>query len=554
MSLWVELRTQFVVLVLLCLPGTLIAAQQPADLVVQNAKVLTLDAARPSADGFAVTNSRFSFVGTNDEVGAYIGPDTRVVDLAGAVVLPGLIDAHLHGVPTYPEGHRLHQVGLSSATTDRMATLVTRLANQARARPAGDWILGFGYEDTVLGGHPDRSVLDRVSTEHPVYIVHSSGHRAVANTLALELSGVSNQTIDPPGGAFLRAADGTLNGILLESASEPLRAAQTSTPSLDELMTGVETTLKTFSANGLTTVVDATPYSSAWLYPVYRALSDAGRLPVRVVVMVPLDMLEAFEPADFKQDDWLSIGPVKVFHGNSLSGRTAWLSEPYLGRPEDFGIAPARWQHELNAIVRSIDEKGMQAAIHSNGDREIDMVLKAFESLPENLSAMEHRHRIEHASVMTRPLLERAKKAGLVLALHSYVFEHGDKMEDYGASRWDWMHAHRSALDMGIPVAGNSDYPISAAEPMLRFQSLLTRRARNGKVYGAKQRIGFIEAVESFTLGAAYSVFQEKTKGSITPGKLADFVVLDGDPETLPAGSLSEIGIVSTWVGGREAP
>ncbi len=319
-------------------------------------------------------------------------------------------------------------------------------------------------------------------------------------------------------------------------------------------MTGVETTLKTLSANGLTTVVDATPYPSAWLYPVYRALSDAGRLPVRVVVMVPLDMLEAFEPADFKQDDWLSIGPVKVFHGNSLSGRTAWLSEPYVGRPEDFGIAPARWQHELNAIVRSIDEKGMQAAIHSNGDREIDMVLKAFESLPENLSAMEHRHRIEHASVMTRPLLERAKKAGLVLALHSYVFEHGDKMEDYGASRWDWMHAHRSALDMGIPVAGNSDYPISAAEPMLRFQSLLTRRARNGKVYGAKQRIGFLEAVESFTLGAAYSVFQEKTKGSITPGKLADFVVLDGDPATLPAASLSEVGIVSTWVGGREAP
>ncbi len=554
MSLWVEMRTQFVVLVLLCLPGSLIAAQQPADLVVRNAKALTMDAARPSADGFAITDSRFSFVGTNDELAAYVGPDTRVIDLAGAVVLPGLIDAHLHGVPTYPAGHRLHQVDLSSATTDRMATLVTRLTKQAQARPRGEWILGFGYEDTVLGGHPDRFVLDRVSTEHPVYVVHSSGHRAVANTLALELSGVSAETSDPPGGAFLRNADGKLNGILLESASEPLRAAQQSTPLLAELMTGVETTLKGFSTNGLTTVVDATPYRRAWLYPVYRALRDAGRLPVRVVVMVPLDMLEAFEPEDYKQDDWLSIGPVKVFHGNSLSGRTAWLSEPYVGRPDDFGIPPARSQSELNAIVRSIHEKGMQAAIHSNGDREIDMVLIAFENLPKQPSATARRHRIEHASVMTLPLLERTKQAGLVLALHSYVFEHGDKMEDYGAARWDWMHAHRSALDMGIPVAGNSDYPVSAAQPLLRFQSLLTRRARNGKVYGAKQRIGFREAVETFTLGAAYSVFQENTKGSITAGKFADFVVLDRDPETTPVGHLSEIGIVSTWVGGREAP
>ena len=544
----------WVVLVLLCLSGSLVAAQLPADLVVRNAKVLTMDVARPSAEGFAVADARFSFIGSNDELATHIGPDTRVVDLAGAVVLPGLIDAHLHGVPTYPAGHRLHQVGLSSATTGQMATLVTRLAKQARARPAGDWILGFGYEDTVLGGHPDRSVLDRVSTEHPVYIVHSSGHRAVANTLALELSGVSDETPDPPGGAFLRGADGKPNGIVLESASEPLRAAQKSTPSLDELMTGVETTLKEFSANGLTTVVDATPYRRAWLYPVYRALRDADRLPVRVVVMVPLDMLEEFEPLDFKEDDWLSIGPVKVFHGNSLSGRTAWLSEPYLGRPEDFGIPPARSQTELNAIVHSIHEKGMQAAIHSNGDREIDMVLTAIENLPENRSAMERRHRIEHASVMNRPLLDRVKQAGLVLALHSYVFEHGDKMEDYGASRWDWMHAHRSALDMGIPVAGNSDYPISAAQPMLRLQSLLTRRARNGKVYGAKQRIGFREAVETFTLGAAYSVFQEKTKGSITPGKLADFVVLDRDPETTSAGSLSEVGIVSTWVAGLQSP
>jgi predicted amidohydrolase YtcJ len=315
-------------------------------------------------------------------------------------------------------------------------------------------------------------------------------------------------------------------------------------------MTGVERTLRNFSVNGLTTVVDATPSRRTWLFPVYSALRDAGRLPIRVVVMVPADMFEDIELAEFKQDEWLSIGAVKVFHGNSLSGRTAWLSEPYLGRPDDYGIPPARSQAELNALVQAIQSKGMQAAIHSNGDREIDMVLTAFEQLA-NPEAGDHRHRIEHASVMNRDLLQRARQADVVLALHSYVYEHGDKMEDYGASRWDWMHAHRSALDMGIPVAGNSDFPVSAAIPMLRLQSLVTRRARNGRVYGAKQRIGFMEALRTFTLGAAYSIFAEQRIGSIEAGKLADFVVVDRDPSTTRPSRLSEVGVVSTWVGGQ---
>jgi predicted amidohydrolase YtcJ len=541
-----------IVVCVLCALTVTVYAQGPADLVVRNAKVLTMNANQSVAQGFAVVDSRFSFVGTSSELEALVGPDTKVIDLGGKVVLPGLIDAHLHPVPQYPQGHRLHQVDLKSATTKDMASLIARLSKQAGVRPKGDWILGFGYEDTVLGGHPDRSNLDRVSTDHPVYIVHSSGHRAVANTLALELAGVTDAVRDPPGGGFARGPDGKLNGILLESASDPLRAAQQSKPSLEELMTGVEVTLSAFVEKGLTTVVDATPSSRSWLFPVYSALRDAGRLPIRVVAMLPLDLFGEVDPAHLKQDDWLSVGPVKVFHGNSLSGRTAWLSEHYLGRPDDFGIPPGRSQDELNEIVRSIDQSGMQAAIHSNGDREIDMVLTAFEKLAVKPSGKSPRHRIEHASVMTQPLLDRTKQAGLVLALHSYVYEHGDKMEDYGAARWDWMHANRTALEMGIPVAGNSDYPISAADPMLRLQSLVTRRARGGKLYGARQRLAVSDALATFTMGAAYSVFQETTKGSIEAGKFADFVVVDVDPTEAAPEDLADIEIVSTWIGGHE--
>ena len=538
------------VAILLVFCGGPLQAQPYADLVVKNADVTTMDPTRPTAQGFAIAGTTIALVGTNRELAGYVGPDTRIEDLGGKVVLPGLIDAHLHALPSYPEGHRLHRVDLGGATTPDMASLVKRLKKQADARPEGDWVIGLGYEDTVLGRHPDRVVLDGVSAEHPVYITHSSGHRAVANSLALKLGGISEDVRDPPGGAYLRDTHGQLNGQLLELAAAPVREAHHSTPSVEELMTGVETTLRQFAANGLTTVVDATPFSDAWLYPVFTALKKAGRLPVRVVVMVPYDMLEELDAGSLEQDEWVSVGPVKLFHGNSLSGRTAWLSQPYVGRPDDYGIPPARSQAELDAVVRAIDRHGMQAAIHSNGDREIDMVLRAFENLRSDSSS--RRHRIEHGSVMTAELLERTRKAGLVLALHSYVYEHGDKMEGYGAARWEWMHVNRSALELGIVVAGNSDFPVSAAVPMLRFQSLLTRRARNGRVYGGSQRIDFEGALETFTQGAAYSIFQEDRVGSIAPGKLADFIVLDRDPRLVAADRLSQVKVLSTWVGGRQ--
>lgn len=529
------------------------AHSESDDLIVYNASVITMDDRRPHADGFAVSGGKFSFVGSNEALQARAGQGTRVVDLDGRVVIPGLIDGHLHPVPHYQAGHRLHRVALGAATTPDMQVLIDKLKAQASSRPAGEWIIGQGYEDTALGRHPTRHDLDAVSTEHPVFITHSSGHRAVAGSLALKRAGISEETVDPPGGSYLRGDDGSPNGIVLETAMEPLRTAQNANPTLSELMDGVETTLKQFAAVGLTTVVDATPYPAAWAYPVYEALKNADRLPVRVVAMVPYDMLADLDVDSLAQDEWLSAGPVKVFHGNSLSGRTAWLSEPYVGRPDDYGIPPARNQRALDEVARLIHERGMQAAIHSNGDREIDMVLSSFEALRP--SALESRHRIEHASVMNPSLLARAKAAGIVLALHSYVFEHGDKMEDYGAKRWDLMHANRSAIDLGIPVAGNSDYPVSGMAPMLRFQSLITRRARSGKIYGASQRISFLEALKTYTQGAAYSVFKENSIGSIKPEMLADFVVLGVDPRQVEPEAMSRVEVVSTWVAGlRSSP
>lgn len=527
------------------------SATAAADLeaVYLNGHVITGDEEQPFAEAFAVSGTRFTQIGTTDEVRAGRTRGPLMVDLRGRTVLPGLIDAHTHPIPQYKLGHRMHQVPLSSSVVQSFEELTQALKRQVERRPAGDWILGFGYEDTVLGRHPTRDDLDRISLTHPIYITHSSGHRAVVNSHALAEAGISDDVENPPGGAYGRDPDGRLNGILLENASDALRAVQNAEPTFDELSDGVEAALRDMVAHGLTTIVDATPRKSMWMLPVYERLRREGRLPVRMVVMVPFDLFDHIDLSDFVADEWLSIGGVKVFHGNSLSGRTAWLSEHYVGRPDDFGIPPERSQAELNALVRQIHERGFQAAIHSNGDLEIDMVLTAIEALPDDAATA--RHRIEHASVMTERLLTRAKIANVVLALHSYVYEHGDKMEDYGAHRWDWMHVNRRAMDMGVVVAGNSDYPISGANPFLRFQSLVTRQSKDGKVYGGSQRITVRDALKTYTHGAAYSIFQEHSKGSMTPGKLADFVIVKDNPLEVEGSQLGQVKACDVYIGGR---
>jgi predicted amidohydrolase YtcJ len=192
---------------------------------------------------------------------------------------------------------------------------------------------------------------------------------------------------------------------------------------------------------------------------------------------------------DARPEDPLRFGAIKIFHGNSLTGQTCWLSKPYTDRPDYFGVPPARTQESLDGLILKVHTNGLQAAVHSNGDREIDMLVTAFERALAQSPRAGHRHRIEHGSVLNAELLRRIKAAGLVVVPHSYIWEHGDKMENYGPWRWDWMHPARALLDHGIPIAGHSDAPVSAAEPLLRIQDMVTRTRAEGKTYGASQRI-----------------------------------------------------------------
>lgn len=526
---------------------------QSADLILVNARILTVDPDRPEAVALAVRDGRFVHVGEEPAARSLAGPDTEVLDAGGRIVVPGFHDCHCHPRPIYPELSPCGRVALGPAAAPDLEALIERLRAKAIVTPPGGWVRGAGYQDTKLGRHPTREDLDRVSTGHFVYVSHSSGHVAAVNSYALEMAGIDADTPDPAGGAFDRDAEGRPTGVLRESAKSVVRRAAPPSPepTADEELEGWIRCFEAFAAKGITSVTVAG--ASLRTLEDYRR-AQAARPLVRATLMIReryLDELEAHLGEHGRGDDWLRIQGVKFFHGNSLSGQTCWLHEPYHGRPGYFGIAPGRTQEELDALVWQVHRRGLQCCIHANGDREIDMVLDALQRALERRPRADHRHRIEHCSVVNARIMGRIRELGVAVAPHSYVYEHGDKMEAYGPARWPWMHPNRSCVELGVPVGGNSDWPVSAAHPMLRIQSMVTRRTAEGRCYGTQQRVDFAEALRIWTLGSAQLSFQESEKGSIVPGKLADFVILDTDPRTTPPDRLGAIEVVSTWVAGR---
>ena len=407
--------------------------------------MVTVDAHNPKAEASAVRAGRFVAVGGEREVAAFVGPATKVLDFTGKTVVPGFIDAHLHPQPIYPDELPWTTVDCRPKTVRNIDQLIVALKRKADQTPIGQWVLGSRYQETKLGRQPTRFDLDRASTNHPIIISHSSGHQSVCNSLALQLARVTRNTRDPAGGKFIRADDGELTGLLQESAAGIVRAAgpRRSQPPEAETTAAYRECFRQYLSRGLTSVgvAGGTPGTARQLE---SARSEST--PVRIQMMLnPSDLDAAVQRTrDSQPEDGLHYGTIKLFHGNSLSAQTCSLTQPYEGRPDYFGVPPARSQEALDKLILAVHEAGLQAAVHSNGDREIDMVVTAFERALAKHPRADHRHRIEHCSVVTPELLQRIRKLGLVVVPHSYIWEHGDKMEAYGAARWDWMHAARS--------------------------------------------------------------------------------------------------------------
>jgi hypothetical protein len=529
----------------------IIAISEPSDVVAVNGTILTVDDGRPVAEAMAIRGGRFVQVGANEAVRKSIGPKTTIIDLAGRVVVPGFVDAHAHPRAIYPDDSPFATVDAGPDLCKTIDDLVAAIRTLAKKRPAGTPITGRGYQDTKLGRHPTRQDLDRATTDHPVVIVHSSGHLSVCNSLALSMANVTKATKDPMGGSFERDAAGEPTGLLKERAAGIVRGALPSRDVPPEVeRVGYRECYRQFLAQGITSVHVA-GIDESGAKRLASARTDA--LPIRLYVMLRDSQIERAVAlkSEMKRDESdVRFGAIKSFYGNSLSGRTAWLYEPYAEPADSRGIPPGKSKADLDRLIRNVHRAGLQACIHSNGDREIDQLLEAFESVLEASPRADHRHRIEHCSVVNPAILRRIRKLNLVVAPHSYVYEHGDKIEAFGARRWDWMLPNRSLIDQGTVVAGNSDYPVSAAIPMLRIHDMVNRISSEGKLYGASQRCTVEQALRAFTMGGAFAEFAERFKGSIEVGKVADFVVLDRDPRRVPAANIKDVAVVQTVVGG----
>jgi len=532
-----------------------------AQTLVIHANVITVDPDHPSAQAFAFDNGRFTAVGTNEHILKHRTPSTVVIDLRGKTVTPGFNDAHLHPQAIFDQNSPYYRVWLGGDRVKTMSDLIAALQRKAAITPPGKLISGYGYNDEVLGRHPNRHDLDKVSTTQPVILTHGSGHITAVNSFVLNQAGITKETVDPPGGALDRDPDGNPNGVIRESARGLLSrgrhdqkdlasAARIELPH-DQEIQGYLNCFRQYSARGITSagVAGGSPTS----FRLMQELRDLGN-PVRVGFMFSAVWFDELHAAGIQRglgDDRLRITALKTFQGNSLSGRTAWLSQPYSDRPGYFGIPPARSQEQLDADYQKWWNAGWQVATHSNGDREIDMVLTAIERAEAKNPRSDARWRIEHASVMNPGMLDRAKKDGVILVFHSYMWEYGEILASYGLERLSMMHAYRTAIDMGIPVAGHSDSPISAAYPLRRIQDMVTRKDSSGVVRGGNQKISVDEAIKAWTLDGAYATFEENIKGSITPGKLADFVVLEKDPRKVPPDTIQDIVLEATYLGGQ---
>ncbi len=533
------------------------ADESAPQLIVYNARIYTMEAGHPRATAFSVRGGRIASVGDDGQILALAGPSTERLDLEGATLIPGFNDAHLH--PLFMPANGTDLGGLE--TPDEIVAALGLC--ESNGQP-GEWIFGFDYDDTALGRHLTSADLDRVSTTQPVMAWHASLHLFAVNSFVLRAANVGRDTPDPPGGQYFRDEAGNPTGLLGErSALESLLVEGIESPLPHDLGSALEilgTFVDVAHSHGITSIGDALvpPELAAvywWFGPEKNGIRvnlmwDAEQLATIRPMVALLQALEAVGIRPFS-NDWLRASTVKVFHGMSLSGRTARLHEPYAGRPDYYGLEPQRTQEELDALISEIHELGLQAAIHSNGDYDIDMVLEAIARATKN-SSREHRHRIEHGSVVNQRILQRMKELAVVLAPHSYIFEKGPMIEAYGPARWPMMFANASTFDLEIPNAGNSDYPVSALPPLLRIQSLVTRTSRSGKTYGAEQRLSVDQALYVYTMGGAYATFEEDSKGSISPGKFADFVVLSADPHDVAPDQIKDIRVLATYVDGVE--
>jgi predicted amidohydrolase YtcJ len=547
--------TAIIVLGVLCAPAGLHGEESGrVERVYYNGTIYTMDDRKPVAQAIVTGGGRILFVGSTTEAVSLAGEEVERIDLDGSCVLPGLTDAHAHFIGFAEQRHRVDLTGTRS-----LDELRGRISEYIVRGAPGGWVLGRGWDqnDWPDKEYPDRADLDEASRDIPIFVRRVCGHAAVANSRALELAGVDGSTPDPPGGRIVRDDDGRPTGLLFEEAMNLVRdIVPPYTP--DERKSFLREAVLECLSVGLVGVHEM-GISTAEV-GLYRELYDAGDLPFRITAYldapeggIPEDIRDVLERAG--EDEFFRIVGVKFYADGSLGARSAALLEEYSDDPGNRGML-VTGHEELYSGILECHELGLQAAVHAIGDRGIRAVLDTYERILGERPRRDARHRIEHAQVVNGNDIGRFHGLGVVPSMQ---FTHCTSdmpwaEERLGPERVKGAYAWRSFLDAGCRIPGGSDFPVESIDPLLGLYAAVTRMDLSGRPPGGwygDQCLTMEEAVRAFTLDAAYAAHLEGERGSLSSGKLADFVVLSRDVMEIDPGLVPEVEVTMTVLGGE---
>jgi predicted amidohydrolase YtcJ len=541
------------------------AQAPPADLVLTNGRIVTVDDGRPEVEAMAVSKDRIQALGSAAEIKSLIGPNTQVIDLQGQLAIPGFIESHGHFAGVGGAQLQLNLMNVES--WDKVVAMVAEAVS--RARP-GEWIYGRGWHQEKwtsrptpnVEGFPTHASLDKVSPDNPVLLVHASGHAAFANGKAMELSGIRRPTESPAGGEILRDANSDATGLLRERAQGLIkRGAGAPTPTPEERAARARRELELASeeslAKGITTFEDAG--SDLATIDLMKAMVDEGKMGVRLWVMVRQSN-ETIAPklAQYRMIDYgnghLTVRAIKKAIDGALGPRGAWLLAPYSDKPESSGLETTKVA-EIEETAKLAMQNGYQLAVHAIGDRANRETLNIFErAFKANPGKKDLRWRVEHAQHISAEDIPRFGRLGVIASMQGihctsdapYVLERlGAARAQEGAYVW------QKLMKTGAIVANGTDAPVEDVDPIASYYATVSRKLMDGKVFYPDQRMSRMEALKSYTMNGAYAAFEEENRGSLKPGKYADITVLSKDILKVPEDEIPTAKVVYTIVGGK---
>jgi predicted amidohydrolase YtcJ len=528
--------------------------QAPADLIVTNARIYTVDESRPVVEAFAVRGGRVAFAGDARGALALKGPQTRVLDLGGRTVIPGMVDAHGH---VSGLGSALAIVDLTGASS--YDEIIARVAAKAKTVAPGVWVTGRGWDQNRWADtrFPSHEKLSAAVPNNPVLLERVDGHANLANKKAMEAAGVTASTKDPVGGRIEHLADGSPSGVFVDNA-QPMTERVVPATSHDELKRQVMNAIAEAQRWGLTGVHDAG--ESQEVLDIYEELGKAGQINSRIYAMIGDDSAAiaramARGPQSALYGGTLWIRSIKLYADGAMGSRGAAMLEPYADDPANIGLLKSTQAH-LQAVSIAALRSGFQVCTHAIGDRGNRVALDAYQAALAAVPVADHRFRIEHAQNLHYADIPRFAQLGVIPSMQpshqsSDMYWVGTRL---GASRLVEAYPWRSLLNTGIVIPGGSDFPVERVNPLISFHAAVSRQDANNYPPGGwqpEQRMTREEALKSMTIWPAFAAFQEHELGSLTAGKYADFTVLDQDIMRAPVETILNTHVVSTWVGGK---